>query len=155
MAESRKLEDGERSALRVPRWAAVSTLALISIVATIALIDSRNSFTSTCSAAGYSSTLWVALTGDTSAIAQLQILTGDTWQTPLAGNIAGEPAIPASRVGDIWTFVLSNPEDSVTLRTIDSEGGVLEQTDLSVDWKQASGSGPCGGPRSGSVQWAP
>ncbi|MGH3588128.1 MAG: hypothetical protein ACRDQ0_17625 [Pseudonocardia sp.] len=143
--------------LRLPLWAGLAAVGIVVVAVAAAIVGPRLSPPGqACPAIGYSSVLEVTLTGDTSAVAHLQVRDGDRWQPPFpSGPDATAPAIPSSRDGDTWAFTLFYPPNPIALRAVDEGGDVIARTEVDVDWVRVGGTAECGGPMEGHVDWTP
>jgi hypothetical protein len=143
--------------LRLPVWAGTSAVIVGALVVVVVLVSRLSTGERDCPAIAYSSLLEVVLTGDTAAVAHLQLRDGDdeVWQPPLpTGPDASDPTIMTpQRDGDTWTFTLFYPTNPIGLRALDETGDVLAQTEKNVDLVRVEGSEACGGPMEGRTGW--
>ncbi|MFE6235795.1 hypothetical protein [Cellulosimicrobium sp. NPDC057862] len=141
---------------RPPVWVGTAAVVVGALVVVAVLVPRLAGGGRDCPAIAYSSTLEVVLSGDSAAVAHLQVRTGDDegWQPPVpSGPDMSGPANPPSRDGDTWTLTLFDPTNPIGLRALDEAGHVLAQTERAVDMVRVGGSEACGGPVEGRIGW--
>lgn len=147
---------GRRRRPALPVGAGTAAVVVGALVVVVVLVSRLSGGARDCPAMAYSSTLEVVLTGDTAGVAHLQLRDGDdeVWRPPLSSGPDAAELVPTpSREGDTWTFTLFGTTNPVGLRALDGSGGVLAETERSVEMVRVGGSEACGGPKEGRIGW--
>ncbi|MBN0041327.1 hypothetical protein JN535_14260 [Cellulosimicrobium cellulans] len=144
-----------RPRLRLPVWVGTTAVVVGALVVVALLVSRLSGGSRECPAIAYSSLLEVVLSGDTAAVAHLQLRDGDDeeWPPLPTGPDTAERADPTSRDGDTWTLTLFGPTNPIGLRALDDDGNVLAQTERTVEMVRVGGSAACGGPLEGRIGW--
>ena len=136
------------SARQTQRLALLSVISLLSVIALTACAPLA------CPAIGWSNTLTVQVDGGSSAITDIQLCvdgecapTKDVDPTGALGQIS-----LAFQVGQTWTFSTGMTAlDHFIVRTLQSDGSVLAETEFTPEWVPKDATRQCGGPASATV----
>lgn len=122
-------------------------------IASTLLMAGCSTVVTACPAIGYSSTLSIQLTGDSSQVSEIVICGGSecVGEEALQESMRSGYAVQAQSNQDIWTATLFFPEEPLTVIATDSTGGVLFETQIQPEWVRTGGSEECGGPMSAKV----
>lgn len=129
-------------------------LALLSVVSLLSVIALTACAPLACPAIGWSNTLTVQVDGGSSAITDIQLCvdgecapTEDMDPTGALGQIS-----LAFQVEQTWTFATGmTPLEHFTVRTLQSDGSVSSETEVTPEWVSQDAERQCGGPASATV----
>lgn len=111
--------------------ARVGSLVALGIVSAL-LVAGCSSVETACPAVAYSSTLSIQLVGDSSQVSEMTVCGGsecdgeEALQEPMRSGYA----VHAQQNQNVWGATTFGPQESMTVRATDSNGGVLFETQI-------------------------
>lgn len=109
------------------------------------------SLSTACPAIGWVNSLTVTLEGDVEGVDAVELCADELCSRPEGSQQATEGSAPftASARGDAdWSIQIGmQMPETVTVRALSADGGVLAETRANLEWERVGGSERCGGPQ--------
>lgn len=103
-----------------------------------------------CPAIGWTNSVTVALEGDVHSVDLVELCAGGMCSRPRGSQPTVENTIPyiaSAKSNTVWTITIGmRAPKTVSVRAFSSDGRVLAQKKVNLDWRRVGGTERCGGP---------